>query len=92
MEFRLVPRLELAIICLLGIGFLMVLQRWSYEAYRCGLMMIIGLTLLNIAVGNLPRNASPRRTLLMLLLFLALVAIVFGLGVVLVPHLAELGR
>ena len=43
--------------------------------------MIMGLTLLNIAVGNLPRGASPRRTLLMLLLFLALVVVVFGLGI-----------
>ena len=92
MEFRLVPRLELAIICLLGVGFLMVLQRWSYDAYHYGLMMIMGLTLLNIAVGNLPRGASPRRTLLMLLLFLALVVVVFGLGIVLVPYLAMLGR
>jgi hypothetical protein len=91
-EFRLVPRLEAAIIFLLGVGFLMVLQRWSFAAYHYGLMSIMGLTLLNIAVGNLPREASLGRTLLMLLLFLALVAVVFGLGIVLVPYLAQLGR
>jgi len=92
MEFRLVPRLELTIICLFGMGFLMVLQRWSYTAYHYGLMMIIGLTLLNIAVGNLPRGASPHRALMLLLLFLALLAVVFGLGIALVPYLAQLGR
>ncbi len=92
MGFRLVPRLEAAIIFFLGVAFLMVLQRWSFIAYHYGLMSIMGLTLLNIAVGNLPREAAPGRALLMLLLFLALVAVVFGLGIVLVPYLAQLGR
>jgi uncharacterized membrane protein len=92
MGYRLVTRLQAAIICLLGVGFLMVLQRWSFDAYHYGLMSIMGLTLLNIAVGNLPREASPRRAVLLLLLFLALVAVVFGVGIVLVPYLAQLGR
>ena len=92
MEFQLVPRLEAAIIGLLGVGFLMVLQRWSFTAFHYGLMGIIGLTLLNIAVGNLPREAPLGRALLLLLLFLALVAVVFGLGIALVPYLAQLGR
>ena len=52
----------------------------------------MGLTLLNIAVGNLPREPSLGRALLLLLLFLALVAVVFGIGIALVPYLAQLGR
>jgi hypothetical protein len=87
-----VPRAEAALLCLLGLGFLMVLQTWFFTVYHYGLLLIILVTLLNIAVGNLPRTASPLRALLTTLLLLAVVAAVVGIGIFLVPTLARLGQ
>ncbi|MCB8874364.1 hypothetical protein [Acidisoma silvae] len=87
-----VPRIEAALLCLLGLGFLMVLQTWFFPVYHFGLLLVIGVTLLNIAVGNLPRGAGPLRALLMTLLLLAIVAAVVVIGILLVPTLAQLGQ
>lgn len=87
-----VPRVEAGLLCLLGLGFLMVLQTWFFPVYHYGLILVICATLLNIAVGNLPRNASPLRALLLTLLLLAIVAAVFAIGILLVPTLAQLGQ
>lgn len=92
MRRTLVPRLELALICLFGVGFCLILQQWSFAGYRWGLQLLIAVTLLNIAVGNLPKDASPLRAGLLTLLILAVVALVFGLGILLVPYLAQMGR
>jgi hypothetical protein len=87
-----VPRAEAALLCLLGLGFLMVLQTWFFPVYHYGLLLIILVTLLNIAVGNLPRGASLLRAVLMTLLLLAIVAVVVAIGIFLVPTLAQLGQ
>lgn len=87
-----VPRVEATLLCILGLGFLMVLQTWSFAVYHYGLLIIICGTLLNIAVGNLPRNAGPLRALLMTVVLLVVVAIVFTIGIYLVPTLAQLGQ
>ena len=87
-----VPRAEIALLSILGLGFLCVLQTWSFWLYRVGLIVIIVATLINIAVGNLPRNASWSRACLLTLSILAAIAAVFAIGVALVPTLATLGQ
>lgn len=87
-----VPRLEVGLLCLLGLGFLMVLQTWFFPIYHYGLLLVIAATLLNIAVGNLPRSASPGRALVLTVVLLAVVAAVFAIGILLVPTLAQMGQ
>jgi hypothetical protein len=87
-----VPRVEAALLLLMGVGFLLVLQWWSFALYRVGLLVVIGATLLNIAVGNLPRDAKPLRALLLTVAILLLVAAIFAVGIALVPVLASLGQ
>jgi len=87
-----VPKLEVGLLCLLGLGFLMVLQIWFFPLYHYGLLLVIAATLLNIAVGNLPRNASPARAFILTIVLLAVVALVFAIGILLVPTLAQLGQ
>ena len=87
-----VPRLETALLSVMGLGILLVLQWWSFPLYQIGLMVLVLATLLNIAVGNLPRDASAMRSLVLIAGILLLVAAVFGIGIVLVPVLAELGQ
>ena len=76
----------------MGLGILLVLQWWSFPLYQIGLMVLVLATLLNIAVGNLPRDASAMRSLVLIAGILLLVAAIFGIGIVLVPVLAELGQ
>ena len=92
MRQGIVPRLEIGLIAVMCGGFLLVAQTWDFRLYRFGLLAIMAATVLNIAVGNLPREARAGRALLLTLLILAVVAVVFGIGILLVPALARLGQ
>ena len=87
-----VPRAEITLLSVLGLGFLCVLQTWSFALYRIGLVVVVIATMLNIAVGNLPRDAAPLRAVLLTLSILAVLAAVFAIGIALVPTLAALGQ
>ncbi len=92
MESRFLARAETTLILLMMAGFLLIMQQWSFALYRAGLLTVIGATLLNIAVTNVPRRARGWGILRALILILAITAAVFGLGIALVPYLAMLGQ
>ncbi len=92
MRHGIVPRLELVLIIVMCAGFALIAQTLSFRAYQIGLLAVMAATLLNIAVGNLPRQAGPGRALLLTLLILAIVAAVFVAGILLVPSLAQFGQ
>jgi hypothetical protein len=92
MRRAIVPRLELALIFVMCAGFVLIVQQWSFPAYQLGLLTVMAATILNIAVGNLPRQASPGRALLLTLGILTIVAFVFAAGIILVPYLAQMGQ
>jgi predicted membrane protein len=77
-----VPRAELVLILIMVAGFLLIVQQWSFDLFQFGLVTVMAATILNIAVGNLPRAAG---------LILLIVAAVFAAGIFLVPYLARLG-
>ncbi len=89
---RVIARAELILICIIGIGFLLIAQQAAFGLYQVGLLTVMGATVLHIAVGNLPRDVGPARTLLMTVIILCVVAAVFYAGILLVPVLAQLGR
>jgi hypothetical protein len=86
-----VPRAELALILIMVLGFLLIVQQWSFGLFQIGLLTVMTATILNIAVGNLPRAAGPWQALRLTVLILAIVAFVFLAGILLVPYLARLG-
>lgn len=86
-----VARTELVLIVVMVAGFLLIAQQMSFEAYQVGLLTVMAATLLNIAVGNLPRNAAPLRAVGLTLFILAIVAGVLAAGILLVPYLARMG-
>lgn len=92
MRHVIVPRLELALILVICAGFVLIAQTWSFRVYQAGLLAVMGATVLNIAVGNLPRQAGPGRALMLTLFILGIVGAVFGVGILLVPSLAQLGQ
>lgn len=92
MESRFLARAETALIVLMLLGFVLITQQWSFGLYQIGLLTVIGATILNIAVTNVPRASHGWGILRASVIILAVVAAVFGLGIVLVPYLAMLGQ
>jgi hypothetical protein len=88
---NIVGRAELVLILVMAAGFLLIVQQWSFAAYQFGLLTVMAATVLNIAVGNLPRNAGPARALGLTVFIVGIVAAVFAAGIFLVPYLAQLG-
>jgi hypothetical protein len=80
------------LIAAMVIGIVMIAQRYSVLVYRWGLGLLVGATLLQIAVGNLPADASAARSVALSLAILAMVLAVFTAGVWLVPVLSHMGR
>lgn len=92
MESRLLARAEAALILLMLLGFVLIAQQWSFGLYQAGLLTVIGATVLNIAVTNVPRASRGWGVFRGLAAILAATAAVFGLGIALVPYLAMLGQ
>jgi hypothetical protein len=92
--FRLPFASQLQIVLLVGmiLAFLLIAQNQSVDVYQYGLLLLIGFSLLQVVAGNIPPQTRVVGTLIRLLLGLVIVAAVFGIGIVLVPYLAELGR
>lgn len=85
-------RLETALILGLVAGILLIAQRYNLMLYKAGLAILVVSTLLQIAVGNLRKDASPGRSLFFIAKVLAVIVAVFSLGIFLVPHFSQLGR
>lgn len=85
-------KIELTLLGLFGVSFVLIIQGYSQQLFQLGLAILIVSTLLEVAVGNIPSDAGVKRSLSLLVLFLAIIAAVFGLGIVLVPYLTGLGR
>ncbi len=92
MESRLLARAETTLILLMLLGFVLITQQWSFGLYQIGLLTVIGATILNIAVTNVPRASRGWAIVRALVVILAVTAAVFGLGILLVPYLAMLGQ
>jgi len=85
-------RLETIMIVALAAGILLIAQRYSLMLYKVGLSILVVATLLQIAVGNLRKDASVARSLAFIAMVLAIIAAVFAIGILLVPYFSQLGR
>jgi hypothetical protein len=92
--FRLPFASQLQIVLLGGmiLAFLLIAQNQSPDVYQYGLVLLIIFSLLQVVAGNIPPQTRLIGTIIRLLLGLVIVAAVFGVGILLVPYLAELGR
>lgn len=85
-------RLETTMILALAAGILLIAQRYSLTLYKIGLSVLVVATLLQIAVGNLRKDASVGRSLAFIAMVLVIIAAVFTIGILLVPYFSQLGR
>jgi hypothetical protein len=87
-----VERAEQTLIAAMALGIAMIAQRYSISLYRWGLSILVVSTFLQIAVGNLPQDASAMRSIVTSIVILTGVAAVFAIGIWLVPILSQLGH
>lgn len=92
MRLSFAERAERTLIVALLAAILLISQPWDIRLYRAGLLLLVCATLLQIAVGNLPKDASTGRSLALVAAILGAVVAVFGLGILLTPFLSQLGR
>ena len=83
---------EIVLIGAMLVGFLLIMQRTFMWMYQLGLAIVVTATFLEIAVGNVPKEASFRRSVKFIALFLSIIVVVFTIGILLVPYLTNLGR
>ena len=85
-------RLEITLIVGLVTGILLIAQRYNLTLYKIGLVVLVASTLLQIAVGNLRKDASTASSLFFIAKILLVIVAVFSAGILLVPTFAQLGR
>jgi len=77
---------------ILGMVLIAATPLQYFEFIQLGLVVLVVSTFLQIAVGNLPRDISFAHGMIRIAIILSVVALVFGIGIALVPVLSRLGR
>ena len=85
-------RAERVLIGGMVLGIALIMQRINLTLFKTGLSVLVVSTLLQIAVGNIPKQGTLGGSLVRIVLILALVALIFAIGVWLVPTLSRRGR
>ncbi len=80
------------LVVLLALSFAMITQQFNETIYRLGFLLLIASTFVQIVFGNLPPEANLKQSLKFTVVVFGIIAIVFGLGIFLAPHLVNLGR
>ena len=80
------------LVVLLVVSFAMITQQLNETIYRLGFLLLIASTFVQIVFGNLPPEANFKQSLKFTVFVFGIIAVVFGLGIFLAPHLVNLGR
>ena len=80
------------LVILLAVSFAMITQQYNETLYRLGFLLLIASTFVQIVFGNLPPEADFKQSIKFTAVVFGIIAIVFGLGIFLAPHLVNLGR
>jgi len=80
------------LVILLLVSFAMITQQFNETFYRIGFLLLIASTLVQIVFGNLPPEADFKQSVKFTAVVFIIIAVVFGLGILLAPYLVNLGR
>jgi len=80
------------LVILLAVSFVLITQQFSETLYRLGFLLLIASTFVQIVFGNLPPEADFKQSIKFTLVVFGIIAIVFGLGILIAPYLVNLGR
>lgn len=84
--------MQTILIGLLLLGMVLIAQQSNRDIYRAGMLLLIGATLIQIPFGNIPPESSFGQSMKYLAIGLAILAAVFGISILIVPYLLQLGR
>ena len=84
--------LHAILIILMLLSFILITQQGSKIFYQIGFIVLVVSTFIQIVFGNVPPTANFKQSMKLLGIGLAIVGAVFVLGIILAPHLANLGR
>jgi len=85
-------RMHVALVVLMLVSFVLIAQQTYKVLYQAGFVLLIASTLVQIVFGNIEPTAGFARSMRQLAVGLAIIAAIFGLGIVLTPALVNLGR
>ncbi|MFN8592857.1 MAG: hypothetical protein U0031_15480 [Thermomicrobiales bacterium] len=83
---------QAALIAVMFVSFLLILQQWNKSLYQIGLPVLVAAAFLQIAFGNIPPNSGFRRSMALLVLTWAIVAVLIFVSVQITPNLIQLGK
>ena len=73
-------------------SFVLILQQGNKQLYQIGLPVLVVAAFLQIAFGNIPPTTGFLKSMGLLLITWAIVAILVVVAVLITPNLIELGR
>lgn len=85
-------KVQLALIVLIMCCFVLIIQRVNKDVYGYAVIALIGLTLLQIAFGNIPAEANWKTSLLGLLIAAIIIGLIVAFSIWIAPYLLQLGR
>ena len=88
--FAAVVQLLLVILMLLSI--IMMGQKFDFQFYKIGMILLVVTSLSQIAFGNIDPNAGFARSMRMYAIYMVITAALFGVSILLAPILVGLGR
>ncbi len=85
-------RMQTILIGLLLLGMVLIAQQSNRDIYKAGMLLLIGATLIQIPFGNIPPESTFGQSMKYLAIGLVILASVFGISILIVPYLLQLGR
>jgi hypothetical protein len=80
------------LIAVMFAAFVLILQQWNKTLYQIGLPVLVAAAFLQIAFGNIPPASGFRKSIALLALTWAIVAILIFVAVQITPSLIQLGK
>jgi len=85
-------RMQVAVIISMIVSFALIIQTRNTLLYKAGLLLLIIAALSQMAFGNMPPEASFKEARKIMVIAFGIIAVVFGLGILLAPVLIRIGR
>lgn len=85
-------RFQAILIVVMFAAFLLILQQQNKTLYQIGLPVLVVAAFLQIAFGNIPPTSGFAKSMGLLLLTWAIVAVLIVLSIYLTPNLIQLGK
>jgi CBS domain containing-hemolysin-like protein len=85
-------RMHVALVVLMLVSFGLIAQQTYKAVYQLGFVLLVASTFVQIVFGNIAPATGFASSMRQLALGLAIIAAIFGLGVLLTPLLVNLGR